>query len=84
MAASVRLAEMPQLRNIVDISVFVAFFGVALDGSCYAFRSLPDRLPAYWRRSHGPVQLALRASSWRSFPIAHRRYRSDTLDPSGC
>ena len=47
------------------------------------FAPSPDRLSAYRRRAHGPVQLALCTRSRRQVSAADRGYRSCTLDSRG-
>ena len=46
----------------------------------HPFRALADRLPAYRRRAHGLVQLAVRPASRRQVPAAHRGHRQGALD----
>ena len=49
----------------------------------HSFRALPDRLPAYRRRAHRAVQLALRQALRRQVPAAHRGHRPRALDRGG-
>ena len=47
------------------------------------FAPSPDRLPAYRRRPHRAVQLALRPPPRRQVPAAHRGHRQGALDHGG-
>src|SRR5262245_23904015 len=74
----------PDIGKSAMISKYVAARGAVLHARHVAdrrpFRTLAHRLPPYRRGAHRAVQLAVRPSSRRQVPAAHRGHRPRALD----